>query len=118
MSVVRLKDLMSQIRQMRTKLDALEFEVADLSAAAEARRRLRAGERVVSFVAAKRYSRERNGVRAGRLLQGMSQSELAAKLRVSQSYVAAVESGRKRLGVKQARRIAHLLDCDFRDLLV
>ena len=47
----------------------------------------------------------------------ISQLELSILARTSQGNLSAIETARRPMGVKMARRFAKVLECDFRELL-
>lgn len=50
-------------------------------------------------------------IRAARLASGLSQGELAARMRVSQGRISAIELGREGISLERAGRLAVALGC-------
>lgn len=59
-----------------------------------------------------------NKVRERRYARGIKQAELAKMVKVSQSALSDIESGKHTPGVDAAIRIARVLKCDVEDLFV
>lgn len=51
-----------------------------------------------------------------RMRMNMSQSELAIKMEISQSYLSDIESGRKNLSIKTVKKLADSLGLSVTDL--
>ncbi|MEJ7506945.1 helix-turn-helix transcriptional regulator [Staphylococcus simulans] len=51
-----------------------------------------------------------------RMRMNMSQSELATKMEISQSYLSDIESGRKNLSIKTVKKLADSLGLSVTDL--
>ena len=56
-------------------------------------------------------------LQGSRLKEGLSQEELAKKLHISQANLSKMEHGKRPIGKKMAKRIAKVLDVDYRILL-
>lgn len=61
-----------------------------------------------------KYTRPGACLQGARVKEGLSQVELAEKLRVSQSNLSKMELGKRPIGKKMAKRIASLLKVDYR----
>ena len=58
------------------------------------------------------YRRFSLALRAARMVAGLSQNELAAKLGVRQDFISKIESGRRRLDVIEFLRIVNAIGAD------
>ena len=56
-------------------------------------------------------------LQGARLKGGLSQVELAGKLRIPQTNVSAMELGKRPIGKKMAKRLAKVLNVDYRTFL-
>ncbi len=56
-------------------------------------------------------------IKVRRVEKRMSQTELAKKLEITQSYVSSIEKGDKNMGINMLARIADALDCQASDFL-
>jgi ribosome-binding protein aMBF1 (putative translation factor) len=65
----------------------------------------------------KKYSRPGACLQGARLKEGLSQVALAKKLGVPQTNVSAMELGKRPIGKKMAKRIAKVLNIDYRTFL-
>lgn len=56
-------------------------------------------------------------LKAYRLRSDLNQTELSKKCAIPQSNIAAMESGKRPIGITSAKKIARALKCDYRELL-
>jgi len=56
-------------------------------------------------------------LKGARKRQGLTQHELAKKLQSAQSFVAAMEKGRKQIGKTTAKKLSKILNVDYRAFL-
>jgi DNA-binding XRE family transcriptional regulator len=56
-------------------------------------------------------------LQGARLKEGLTQETLAEKLRISQTNLSKMENGKRPIGKKMAKRIAKILDVDYRIFL-
>ena len=54
---------------------------------------------------------------AYRIRENLTQSKLARKSGIPQSNISAIERGRRPIGIASARRLAEVLNCDYRKLV-
>jgi|SRR3989338_594706 len=64
-----------------------------------------------------RYSRPGSALQGARLRAEMSQVELSEKLGIDQSDLSKMEHGKRPIGKKMAKRLATILDIDYRIFL-
>lgn len=65
----------------------------------------------------KKYSRPGTALQGARLKAKMSQVELAEKLGIDQSDLSKMEHGKRSIGKKMAKRLAAILNVDYRIFL-
>ena len=65
----------------------------------------------------KKFTRAGACLQGARLKEDLSQVDLAKKLGIPQTNISAMELGKRPIGKKMARRIAQVLDVDYRTLL-
>ena len=56
-------------------------------------------------------------LRAYRLREGLTQKQLAELTGISQHHISGLETGKRPLGKERAKRLAEVLQCDYRRLL-
>jgi len=56
-------------------------------------------------------------LRAYRLRADLTQSELAQKAGIPQANISAMESGKRPIGIHSAKKLAHILKCDYKRFL-
>jgi DNA-binding XRE family transcriptional regulator len=56
-------------------------------------------------------------LKAYRLREELSQSELAKKCGIPQANISAMEAGRRAIGIQSAKKLADVLNCDYRQLI-
>ena len=64
-----------------------------------------------------KFGRAGAALQGARLRLGLTQIELSEKLRVSQSDLSKMEHGRRSIGKRMARKLAHALKVDYRIFL-
>lgn len=64
-----------------------------------------------------KYSRAGACLQGARIKEGLSQVDLAAKLKISQSNLSKMELGKRPIGKAMAKRIAEVLNIDYRVFL-
>lgn len=72
---------------------------------------------LMSKIAPKGGASPGNSLRAYRIRKDLSQSELARESGIPQSNISAMEAGRRPIGLASAKRLAEILDCDYRKLV-
>ncbi len=103
-------------RDYRRLLAALE-DRADAVAAGEAEARIAAGEEVLPFDVTKRLLAGDSPLRVWREHRGLTQSALATGAALSQNYVSALESGKRKGTPGALRRLADALGVDIDDIV-
>jgi DNA-binding XRE family transcriptional regulator len=63
------------------------------------------------------YQNFGNELRQRRLLNNLSQAELAKQAGIDRSYLAQIELGKRRLSLEVANRLAEALQCTLSDLV-
>lgn len=58
-----------------------------------------------------------NSLRAYRYREEFTQSELAKKSGIPQANISAMESGKRPIGLNIAKRLAEILNCDYKKLI-
>ncbi|OGQ23373.1 MAG: hypothetical protein A3I05_05410 [Deltaproteobacteria bacterium RIFCSPLOWO2_02_FULL_44_10] len=61
-----------------------------------------------------KYSKRGSALRGARFKEEMTQIELARKLKITQSDLSKMEHGKRPIGKKMARRLAKVLNIDYR----
>jgi DNA-binding XRE family transcriptional regulator len=56
-------------------------------------------------------------LKAYRLREDLSQIELARKCGIPQANISAMEAGRRAIGIQSAKKLADVLNCDYRQLI-
>jgi DNA-binding transcriptional regulator YiaG len=64
-----------------------------------------------------KYTRAGASLQGARIKEGLSQVELAAKLKISQANLSKMENGSRPIGKAMAKRLAAVLDVDYRIFL-
>ena len=64
-----------------------------------------------------KFGRAGAALQGARLKEGLSQVELAKKLRIHQSDLSKMEHGKRSIGKRMARKLAHALKVDYRIFL-
>ena len=64
-----------------------------------------------------KFGRAGGALQGARLKEGLSQVELAEILRISQSDLSKMEHGKRSIGKRMARKLAHALKVDYRVFL-
>lgn len=76
-----------------------------------------AHKKLVSSITGKTSLQPSDKLKAYRLRSDLSQVELAKKSGISQSNIAAMEAGKRPIGITSAKKLAKALKCDFRELV-
>ena len=92
-----------------------EFRVADESSKTESRDTVPADE--VFKELDEKFGRAGAALQGARHKEGLTQVELAEKLRVSQADLSKMEHGKRSIGKRMARKLAHALKVDYRIFL-
>ena len=58
-----------------------------------------------------------SSLKAYRLRQELTQKELAAKSKIPQANISAMENGKRPIGLNIAKKLAKILKCDYKKLL-
>lgn len=58
-----------------------------------------------------------NSLKAYRLRSDLTQQELAKRSGISQANISAMEHGRRPIGLNASKKLAKILDCDYRKLI-
>ncbi|MEO5969376.1 MAG: helix-turn-helix transcriptional regulator [Bdellovibrionia bacterium] len=58
-----------------------------------------------------------NRLKAYRMREDLSQSDLAKRCKIPQANISAMEAGRRPIGVQTAKKLAKALGCDYRQLV-
>jgi DNA-binding XRE family transcriptional regulator len=56
-------------------------------------------------------------LKAYRLRKDLSQVELSKRCGISQANISAMEAGKRPIGIQSAKKLAVILDCDYRQLV-
>ncbi len=64
-----------------------------------------------------KFGRAGAALQGARLKEGLSQVELAEKLRIAQADLSKMENGKRSIGKQMAKRLAHTLKVDYRIFL-
>lgn len=65
----------------------------------------------------KEYTEAGFALRGARVKEGLSQTELAEKMGLPQTHISAMETGRRTIGKKMAKRLSRILKIDYRVFL-
>ncbi len=76
-----------------------------------------AHKKLISSIADKESLTPGDKLKAYRLRSDLSQVGLAKKSNIPQSNIAAMEAGRRPIGITSAKKLAKALKCDYRELV-
>ncbi|MBS1958378.1 MAG: helix-turn-helix transcriptional regulator [Bdellovibrionales bacterium] len=68
-------------------------------------------------IGGKRSNTPGDSLRAYRLRQDLNQSDLARKSGIPQANISAMENGKRPIGLNIAKKLADILNCDYRKLV-
>lgn len=73
--------------------------------------------KLVSALTGKKTLLPQDKLKAYRLRSDLSQTELSKKTGIPQPNIAAMEAGKRAIGITSAKKLAKALKCDFRSLI-